>query len=220
MTLGGNGLEEISNGDNQGPEGDILAFESPGVACAVDVLMMRRCNRRDVVVDPVKVDPLEDVLGLARVSFDDVVFFFRQLSFFFEDRIWNADLAIIVQQGGDPYPFGLLFADVQSVADAHGVLCDFFTVPCGERVPGVNGGGQNFEGRVELTLLGLQQVSVSNADSQHWCDSHQQADITLLQWPFRFEVVDGQQSDRLAFADNRATDKGVGSQFFNQRQAA
>src|SRR5210317_693882 len=99
MTLGGNGLEEISNGDNQGPEGDILAFESPGVACAVNVLMMRRCNRRDVVVDPVKVDPLKDVLE--GINFDGIYHNIPSIAAAHHENI-----------DGTGYPWGLKGEDI------------------------------------------------------------------------------------------------------------
>ncbi len=142
----------------RGHQGDLVALEAVGIAVAIHVLVVQLDAGQHVLQLR---DRAHDVGALGRMLLHDLEFFGRERAGLLEDAVVHADLADVVQQGGDAQAVEVLGGETQLSADEQGIVSDAIGMAARVGILFVDGGGEHADGAKEefaVFLGGLLQL--------------------------------------------------------------
>src|SRR2546427_1281337 len=117
----GDGVEGVAGIDDAGPDWDRFASQPIRVAGTVPALMVMADNQRDVLLLRMF---SQDLRALDRMLFDDFVFLRRQLARLEEDRVWDRDLAQVVEDASDANRVADIVVHAEHSSDGFAELAD------------------------------------------------------------------------------------------------
>jgi hypothetical protein len=152
--VGGHRVQGVGQGEDPGPDVDLLAEESPGVALAVEALLVAEDDRRRGAEEG---DALDHLVADVRVALHLRPFLGSEASRLEQHRVGHADLPDVVEERAAADLLQLRAAEPQPLGDGGGVFHHPLAVVGGLVLPGIERRHQGEKGALVGVLNVLQR---------------------------------------------------------------